>query len=124
MVPQSHPLGSFPAIQLEQLRDDAFITLEEDSKLHALFRISCQRAGFFPKISFTCNQVSSILDLVARGVGVALLMRGHTLLHHQPILVKELLPRVHTDVNLCYCQNRPLSPAARDFIRYAVSFPK
>lgn len=123
VLPRGHRLAGEELIRLEQLGDEAFITLEEDSKLHDLFRSACQRAGFFPKISFTCNEVGSILDLVTQGAGVALLMRGHTIrpkagnfADEQPFAVRALLPRIHTSLNVCYCKDRPLSAAAQAFL--------
>lgn len=129
VLPRNHPLAATPLVRLEQLRDEAFVTLEEDSELHRLFRGACQRAGFFPKIAFTCNEVGSILDLVTRGSGVALLMRGHTnrpkagnFQEEQPFLVRTLMPKTCTDLNLCYLHTRPLSPAAKAFLNCALSF--
>lgn len=72
VLPRGHALGGEDVIRLEQLQDEPFVTLEEDSKLLSLFRTTCQRAGFYPKVAFTCNEVGSILDLVTQGAGVAL----------------------------------------------------
>lgn len=122
VLPHSHPLADQPFIRLEQLQQDTFIALEEDSMLHDLFLAACQRVGFFPHISFTCNQVGSILDLVTQGAGVSLLMYGHTIrpkagsfLDQQPFIVKQLIPTVYTSLNLCYLKNHPLSEAAQAF---------
>lgn len=129
VLPLSHPLADADVIRLEQLQDECFITLEEDSEIHGLFRSACQRVGFFPKISFSCNEVGSILDLVTQGAGVALLMRGHTIRpkaggfqDQQPFGVKPLIPRIYTDLNLCYLKSSPLSPAAKAFLACAASF--
>lgn len=123
VLPRTHSLGREPVIRLEQLRDEAFITLEEESKLYDLFRSACQRAGFFPKIAFTSNEVGTILDLVTQGAGVSLLMRGHTIrpkagnfADEQPFLIRPLIPRIQTNLNICYCKDRPLSPAAKAFL--------
>lgn len=129
VLPLSHPLATNEVIRLEQLQDEPFITLEENSKLHTLFRSTCQRTGFFPKISFTCNEVGSILDLVTQGAGVALLMRGHTIRPKaggfqklQPFMVKPLIPRIYTGLNLCYLKSSPLSSAAKAFLDCAAAF--
>ena len=114
---------------IRALEDEPFITLEENSKLHSLFRSTCLRMGFFPKIPFTCNEVGSILDLVSQGAGVALLMRGHTVRpkegnfqEQQPFLVKPLIPRMFTQLNLCYLKASPLSHPAKMFLDCAASF--
>lgn len=129
VLPLAHPLAAVDVIRLEQLQDEAFISLEEDSQIHGLFRSICQRMGFFPKVSFSCNEVGSILDLVTQGAGVALLMRGHTIRpkagnfqERQPFLVKPLIPRVDTGLNLCCLRSSVLSPAAKAFWACAASF--
>lgn len=129
VLPPSHPLADQPFIRLEQLQSDTFIALEEDSMLHDLFLAACQRIGFFPHISFTCNQVGSILNLIAQGVGVSLLMHGHTIHpnadsfpEHQSFIVKPLIPTVYTSINLCYLKNRPLSAAAQAFYNCVTAY--
>lgn len=123
VLPLGHPLADADSVRLEQLREETFISLEEESMLYQMLVSSCQRVGFSPLIAFTCHQSGSILDLISKNAGVALLMRGHTVSLEGgsfattlPYIVKEVVPKVATSVNLYYKKDRPLSTAAQAFL--------
>lgn len=120
---RSHPLAGCAALRLEQLSGETMITLEEDSLPHELLLSACRRAGFVPRIAFTCHRVDSILDLTSKNLGVGLLMRGHTVrprdgnfTDEPPFVVCSVTPRIATNVNLYYRRGDALSPAARAFL--------
>lgn len=115
-----HPLADCAPIRLEQLAGETLITLEEGSLPHDLLLSACRSAGFVPLIGFTCHRVDSILDLAGKGIGVGLLMRGHTVLpqpsENPSFVVRSILPQIATRVSLYCRKGEPLSAAAQAFL--------
>lgn len=60
----------------EQLRDEAFASLEEESLIHELALAACERAGFAPRVAFTCREAASIKELIRGGLGLAILTQA------------------------------------------------
>jgi DNA-binding transcriptional LysR family regulator len=111
------PPGRFPGtgpLPLRAVRDEPFICLRPGSGLHTILLAATAAAGFTPEIPFQTHSPASIRELVAAGLGVALLAGSAA---HGPgpvIAARPLRPGVaHPPVGLIWSRHRPLSPAAR-----------
>lgn len=72
-LPGTHPLAGSREVRLQDLAHDAWICTREDtSGARSLVRLAAA-AGFVPRIVFRSNDYAVIRDLVARGLGVAVL---------------------------------------------------
>lgn len=117
LLPERHKLAAQPELRLEQLGEESFACLEEESLVHGLLLSACERAGFAPKVAFTCREAASIKQLVAKGLCIAVLTRGQA--GSEPsLLVKNISPTAAARIVLCWKKDRRLSPAARAFIDY------
>ena len=77
-VPPNHGLARSNApIELEQLKDEAFISIPHPQRggLSYLSAELCMRAGFFPKAARVMSRKTTQLQLIQAGFGVALLPR-------------------------------------------------
>lgn len=117
LLPERHRLAAQPELRLEQLGEESFACLEEESLVHGLLLSACERAGFAPKVAFTCREAASIKQLVAKGLCIAVLTRGQAF-SEPSLLVKNMSPTAATRIVLCWKKDRRLSPAARAFIDY------
>lgn len=73
-MPVAHPQARKRGVALQALADDAFI-LYPRSNGRALFDLivaACQRAGFSPKILQVAPQLTSVVNLVATGIGISI----------------------------------------------------
>lgn len=73
-LPSGHRLASRRTFPLQMLADDAFV-LYPRSNGRALFDLivtACQHAGFSPKILQVAPQLTSVVNLVATGIGVSI----------------------------------------------------
>jgi DNA-binding transcriptional LysR family regulator len=73
-MPFAHPQARKRAVALQALADDAFI-LYPRSNGRALFDLivaACQRAGFSPNILQVAPQLTSVVNLVATGIGISI----------------------------------------------------
>ena len=78
-VPPNHALArSHSPIALEQLKDEAFISIPHPQRggLSYLSAELCMRAGFFPKAARVMSRKTTQLQLIQAGFGIALLPKS------------------------------------------------
>lgn len=73
IVPQSHRLAGATNARLEELAQENFVFFREDFTLHDRIINECLQAGFQPRIVYESSQWDLISEMVAAGLGVALL---------------------------------------------------
>ncbi|OZI21122.1 hypothetical protein CAL26_27200 [Bordetella genomosp. 9] len=75
MLPAGHRLGGAASIRLEDLADDAFVMFSAQGvpTLSSRIAVLCRQSGFEPRIVQEAVQISTVLGLVAGGLGVAIL---------------------------------------------------
>ncbi|MEK5230491.1 LysR family transcriptional regulator [Lysinibacillus sp. FSL K6-0232] len=72
-INEAHPLAQQDSIQLQQLKDEAFILFAEEFTLHDYVIKSCKSAGFTPIVAYKSSQWDLIIELVSSNLGVTLL---------------------------------------------------
>lgn len=73
VVPASHALAGAPSAKLGELAQENFVFFREDFTLHDRIINECLQAGFQPRIVYESSQWDLISEMVAAGLGVALL---------------------------------------------------
>jgi DNA-binding transcriptional LysR family regulator len=115
------PPGRPPATSLADLRAEPFVCLPAGSGLHQILLSAAQRAGFTPAVPFETHSAASIRDLVAAGLGVAILARSAATAPGPPITVHAPQPAIpHPPIAVIHRRDRPLAPAARAFRRHVI----
>lgn len=71
-VPETNGLAGRDEVALEELASDTWIDAPADSETRRMTLWACGRAGFIPRVAFESDEYTTILNLVATGVGVAL----------------------------------------------------
>ena len=111
-----HRLAAQRGPSLAEARDEQFVCLAADSRLHEILTAAAAAEGFVPRIEFETYSPASIRELVAAGLGVALLARSAVQQPGPAIGVCELArPPEHPPIGLIRSRARPLLPAARAF---------
>jgi DNA-binding transcriptional LysR family regulator len=72
VLPSSHPLAGREALALEELASETWVDTPSGSDARRLLLWACARAGFIPRVAFESDEYLTIQELVAAGVGVAL----------------------------------------------------
>jgi len=113
-----HPLASRKSVPLSALRDEPFVTLTRASRLRTVLETECRRAGFAPRIVAETSDLTVMVQLVAEGVGVALMPRSGLQDVNDVVVVAVTEPAIDRRIVLSW---RPgeTSPAARAFITLA-----
>jgi DNA-binding transcriptional LysR family regulator len=93
-LPQDHPKTHQLAVDLADLRDEAFIVCPRHHKCGLYDRTisACRQRGFSPKLTQETNEVQSILGFVAAGYGVALLPASVRHLQRSHVVYRPLQP--------------------------------
>lgn len=98
VIPSQHPLGERDVIDVAMLADERWIAGCPRCRGHLL--AVCEVAGFAPVISFETDNASAVLNMVASGLGVAMLPRlalatatlpaGAVIRPHSPLSVRSI----------------------------------
>jgi len=70
---KSHPLANAKSLALKDLRGESFVMLRDGHCFRDLSLDTCTRARITPNIAFESGQFSSLLGMVAAGIGVSLI---------------------------------------------------
>jgi LysR family hydrogen peroxide-inducible transcriptional activator len=72
VLPKNHPRAGVTSLALADLRGAPFVMLRDGHCFRDLSIAACARARVTPRIAFESDQFSSLLGMVAAGVGVSL----------------------------------------------------
>ena len=120
VLPAGHPLAMRPSIRLAELANEEFLLLPKGTVMNALITDACAAEGFVPEVRYRGTRAENIIDLVARGMGVSLLMRTPAaFLTRAAVSIVDLEQPIVTKIRLYRLRDRELSSDARDFLEYA-----
>ena len=121
--PPGHRLSD-PSGSLAAARDESFVCLPAGSGLRDILTKAAAAAGFVPRIEFETYSPASIRELVAAGLGVALVAGSAAHAPGPPVEIYPLAHLSHPAIGLIVLAERPLTPAAaafRDFLARSAS---
>lgn len=72
VLPKDHPRADAESLALKDLRKESFVMLRDGHCFRDLSLAACTHARITPNIAFESGQFSSLLGMVAAGVGVSL----------------------------------------------------
>jgi DNA-binding transcriptional LysR family regulator len=121
ILPPGHRLARRRRIRMAELVGEQFISYREGARLRELLVAAGHHAGFQPEVKLESNESQRIRQLVARGLGVAILPRSDTTTSGAPVAVVSLIePALHRDITLAWRDGRRHSPAAAEFLALAL----
>jgi LysR family transcriptional activator of glutamate synthase operon len=121
VLPPGHALTREQRPTLAALRTEAFVCLPDGSGLRAILDDAARAAGFEPAVRFETHGPDSIRELVAAGLGVALLARSAAERDGPPVAVRTLAPApAHPPIGVIHHRDHRLSAAARACRRHLI----
>ena len=119
VVPSGHPLAERPSIRLRELANEEFLLLPKGTVMDALVTDACAMEGFVPEVRYRGTRAENIIDLVARGMGVSLLMRTPAAyLARAAVSIVNLEQPIITKIKVYRLRDREASPEALEFLDY------
>lgn len=121
VLPASHPLAGYSEVLLTQLAKEQFLMMPEHTFVHALATMACREKGFSPAVTYTSYSISNLLDIVASGNGISLLMKTPALRYKTAeVSVVELIPAIYSSVNLLY-RDSEIDEYGRRFLEFMMT---
>ncbi len=71
--PDKHPLNQLASPQWQDLSQYPFITLQKPSSIRLLLDDTLAKQGIFLDIAFEANQLASVVQMVANGIGISVI---------------------------------------------------
>lgn len=116
---KDHPFSKKKYISFEDLKNEEFILLGENSGIYDRVIEECKKHNFSPKVSYKMYKIETILGLVSENLGISILMKkvlnsfntsnvSMTLLKEQVIL----------PLSVVYNKNIKLSKECKEFIDF------
>ena len=119
VLPAGHRLASRPALRLSELANEEFLLLPQGTVMNALITDACAAEGFVPEVRYRGTRAENIIDLVARGMGVSLLMRTPAAyLTRTAVSIIDLEQPIVTKIMLYRLRDQEPSAEARAFLDY------
>ena len=117
VVPKDHPIARRKTVSVTDLQKESLLMIGKDAFMYKLCCDLCREAGFEPNVRFTSHRAENLIDMVGRGMGVAMLMRkpAATLVSEKFRLV-DVTPEVRTVISLVWMKNRKLPPHHKKFV--------
>ena len=113
-VSRDHPLAQRKSVTLSSLRDEPFVTLVHGSGHREAFDRAFDDAGYRPRIAAEAGELSSLVELVAEGLGSAILPQAAA--DGANVAVLEIIrPRLLRRRAIAW-NEAAASPAARGFV--------
>ena len=122
-LPASHALASLASIPVGHLREERFVLFPrgEGSGLHEQITAHCRAAGFEPRVTQEATSMSTIIGLVASGIGVSIVPVSVSHIRLPGVAYRELSATVAGIALRLVWNVRDMSPATRQFVELARS---
>jgi len=119
LLPVTHPLATQINLELTDLREEPFIGYPSSppSSVHLAVTSVCRQAGFSPQVRQEVAETSSLVALVAAGLGVALAPASVRHLRISGVTHRPLRGPAQATVPLAVAyQKGPVSPLVRGYL--------
>jgi DNA-binding transcriptional LysR family regulator len=120
VVPRGHRLAGRAHVGLSALCEEPFVFLREGTGLRRAVEVAAGAAGFVPHASFETNELTRVLALVARGLGVSAVTRAVAEAAREEIVPVRLRPALRRQVGIVWRAGRRPTPAANAFLQHAI----
>jgi DNA-binding transcriptional LysR family regulator len=123
VVAATHPLAGRAYVRLSTLCDEPFVFLREGTGLRRAVEVAARAAGFEPHARFETNELTRVLALVSRGLGVSAVTRAVAEAVGEELVAVRLRPALRRQVGLVWRAGRQPTPAANAFLAHVIDSP-
>ncbi|WP_321970892.1 LysR family transcriptional regulator [Paratractidigestivibacter sp.] len=119
VLPSGHSLAARSSISLSELANEEFLLLPQGTVMNELIMDACAVEGFVPEVRYRGTRAENIIDLVARGMGVSLLMRTPAAyLTRAAVSIVDLENPIVTQIKVYRLRDRDPSPETLEFLEH------
>ena len=123
LVNQKNLLSEKEKLNFCDLKDAAFLLLNNKFKIRQIFNRKCEMAGFIPNIKLETSELVLIHNFsrLNRGIGIGVYFIGNDLADVKAIPLAD--PECTWEVCACLLKDKTLTPAISAFWNYILSHP-
>jgi LysR family transcriptional regulator, transcription activator of glutamate synthase operon len=121
VVAEKHPLAGRTQVGMAALREEPFVFLREGTGLRRALEAAARGAGFEPRARFETNELSRVLALVARGLGISAVSRAVAQAATDQVVAVRLRPALRRQVGLVWRAGGHGTPAANAFLKHVTA---
>lgn len=125
-LPKNHRLARRESLTLSDLAEEKFIMQQMNTFQYQEILRQCSEAGFMPDITFSTSQLKTLKQLVASGMGIAILP-NFVMQDDKDFVKRPLKPAMNIKIVLYWSEKKVLSLIDRqfmDFIRRYKEMPE
>ncbi|MFF2876505.1 LysR family transcriptional regulator [Gottfriedia sp. NPDC057991] len=124
IIPPGHHLSGRDSIDLIELKNETFISLNEGFGYRDFTDKFCVNAGFIQNVSFEVDEPYGIVRFVNQGLGVAFMpvLDWTTVTENIPERIRINDDSCQLTIGLGWSKNRYISLAAQDFKKYVIEY--
>ncbi len=122
-VSSRHRFAGKTSVSFEELRNEQFVMLKEDSYHRQLVIEECNKFGFSPRIVFSSSQIQTIKGLVASGVGISFLFSMAARDNNRICLIP-LEKSLRISIGLAWKKDKYLSKASQTLIEFIMEYSR
>lgn len=116
VVHRDHPLAAKGKISLRELENEPMLALDERTGLHGVCGDLFRQVGLRQNIVYTGHRPENIAAMVAQGMGIALLMKGHMdYIRSDEVCCLEIEPAAESTICLVRVKDATHSSLAKSF---------
>lgn len=117
---KNNPLSSQERIAPEMLRNEVFLTMQDQLPLYRITYDLCQDAGFKPNTNLQFDNRETIFDLISANIGVSIIPEKTWAPHinHSGIVLRPLTVNYSRYIILQWLKDRYQSKASNTIIKY------
>lgn len=114
-LPAAAPWAERAQLDLAQLAEEPFVGYPADSVVTRIFREACRDAGFTPRVVQEAGETSTLLSLVAAGMGIALVPMTSRMFTFQGIVFRPVANAPSVDLAVAWRAGEE-TPLVRRFL--------
>jgi len=120
MMPTMHRFASVPVIAARELQTEPFIIPAKSLGIHDKTIRICSALGFRPNVRYEINLFNSAIDLIAAGLGIAILPQGLGESRSDDIVIRPIEQAEASEICICFRADSS-SQIVKDFVASAMS---
>jgi LysR family transcriptional activator of glutamate synthase operon len=118
VVGPAHRLAGRASVELEELREETFVSFRAGATVRKMLLLATRRAGFAPRIGFSTPNMGTVRAFVSAGLGVALVPRSALEVPSPPLKAVAITsPRMERVVTLARNAARYEPPPVKELRR-------
>ena len=124
IVPNNHYLAKYDEVDLEEIRNEPFISIKRGNSLHTKIDELFQSIGLTQNTTFSAEEMHTVTGFVGAGLGVSIIPDIKGLEHFNVKKLRVSSPPCFRTIGISWATNRYLSPAANEFRHYVIDYFK